>query len=111
MDELKASPRNELIGALADMLRAGRETANEYSDLRLGDLFAGRAPEEINEWSYGNLPMHIVGGGTGSLIPQMKVGRDSQVLDVGALAPFLIPPARVSHRGALEALYELLGRR
>lgn len=119
MPELKVTPRNEVFGALADMLRAARDGANEYEvrdwvpglgGISLGDLIAGGAPDEINEWSYGNLPFHISGGGTGSLIPQLKDGRASQLIDTAILAPMLAPVGRTAHRGALEALHEMFGR-
>lgn len=119
MPELKATPRNDVLGALAEMLRAARDGANNYEvdrrvprlgGISIGDLLAGNAPEEIDNWSYGDLPMHVIGGGTGSLIPQLKQGRATQLLDTAILAPMLAPVGRTAQRGALEALHEMFGR-
>lgn len=90
MPELKSSPRNSALGKLADLLTRGRNAANEYEikdwvpllgGTGVGDLLIGKAPEEVNEWSYGNAPMHVTGGGTGSLIPQTKQGRQQSLAD------------------------------
>jgi hypothetical protein len=88
--EIKASSRNKYIGIFADALTAGRGAANNIQfpesvplvgGVKLGDLLLGQAPEEVNNWSYGNAPMQIVGGGTGSLMPQTKTGRQQPLAD------------------------------
>jgi len=96
---IKESPRNYLIGTIADLLSKGKSSLNQYNapDILpliggqgLGDLLAGKIPEEVNEWSYGNSPLQIVGGGTGSLVPQLKQGRNQGVMDTLAI---LMPSA------------------
>jgi hypothetical protein len=89
--ELKPTPRSRGWGALSDVLRAGRDVANK-ADLPLvgplGDFALGKAPEEVNEWSYGNLPVQInpMAGRTASYVPEIKRGRKEGVADVlGAL--------------------------
>jgi len=54
----------------------------------------GRAPEEVNELSYGNSPFQInpYAGRTGSYVPEMKRGRGAQVFD--ALSLLSVPGAR-----------------
>lgn len=91
--ELKPTPRHKGWGALSDMLRAGRDFANK-ADLPvigpLGDATIGKAPEEVNEWSYGNMPVQInpLAGRTASYVPEIKRGRKEGVADVvGALLP------------------------
>jgi hypothetical protein len=60
----------------------------------VGSLFLGRAPEEVNELSYGNSPFQInpYAGRTGSYVPEMKRGRGAQVFD--ALSLLSVPGAR-----------------
>lgn len=95
MPELKASPRSAVLGKIADIIQSLRDRANDYEvkdwvpllgGSSIGDLLIGKAPEEINEWSYGNAPMRVVGGGTGSYIPQTKLGRQQQIADAMFLA-------------------------
>jgi len=54
----------------------------------------GRAPEEVNELSYGNSPFQInpYAGRTGSYVPEMKRGRGAQLFD--ALSLLSLPGAR-----------------
>jgi len=85
--QLKASPRNQALGALADKLSRLKELGNKYQVLDqvpllggtgLGDLFLGQGPEEVSNWSYGNAPMQIP---EMTRIPQIKKGRAESLAD------------------------------
>lgn len=84
-DRITASPQNAALAAIAQRLQAAKEFGNRAQipaiDMGVGDLLLGRAPEEVREWSYGNAPMWVAGGGTGSLIPQLKPGRAEGLAD------------------------------
>ena len=90
-DRIAASPQSPVLGALARHLRAARSFGDEARipliDMGLGELLLGKAPEEIEEWSYGNLPFQQGREGIGSRIPQLKRGRAEGVMDAmtGAL--------------------------
>lgn len=85
--EIKASPRNQTLGKVADKLARLRDLANKYEILPqvpllggtgIGDLLMGEAPEEVSNWSYGNAPMQVP---EMSNVPQMKTGRGQSVAD------------------------------
>jgi len=70
MPNLQASPRSDLLGFIADKLKAGKSFGNEYEILKqipllggtgLGDLFLGNSPELVDDMSY-NLSSAIRGG-------------------------------------------------
>lgn len=90
-DRIAASPQSPVLGALARHLRAARSLGDEARipliDMGLGELLLGKAPEEIEEWSYGNLPFQRGREGIGSRIPQLKRGRAEGFMDatMGAL--------------------------
>lgn len=97
------TPRNEQVGRLADALTGVRSWLNalgqksfpvrsETFDFSIpvpsgiGDFLLAKAPEEVNEWSYGNLPFkerpsHI------SALPQIRESRVPQVVDALGIAP------------------------
>lgn len=106
MADLKASPRNSALGLISDTLARVRDFGDKakipFTDMGLGELFMGKTPEEVNEWSYGNSPLQVVGGGTGSYIPQLKQGRGQQVADTVLSAPGLGQMARGAGRAALQ---------
>ena len=71
MPNIQATPRNEILGYLADLLQSGKSTANQYEVLPqvpliggtgLGDLFMGKAPELFDDMSYDGLQAAIRGG-------------------------------------------------
>lgn len=71
MDSIQATPRNNILGKLADVLKSGKTNANQYEILKsipliggtgLGDLFMGKAPELIDDISYDGLQAAIRGG-------------------------------------------------
>ena len=70
MPNLQASPRSDLLGFIADKLKAGKSFGNKYEILKqipllggtgLGDLFLGNSPELTDDMSY-NLSSAIRGG-------------------------------------------------
>lgn len=106
--EIKASPRNQALGKVADKLARLRDLANKYEILPqvpllggtgIGDLLMGQAPEEVSNWSYGNAPMQVP---EMTRIPQMKTGRAAPVADALFLGADV---------GALGGLAAQLGRR
>lgn len=95
--EMKPTPRSARMGAIADALMAARNFADKaqvpeavplIGGQGLGSLVLGKAPEELNEMSYGNMPMRInpLAGRTASYVPEMKRGRKEQVADLAMLA-------------------------
>lgn len=70
MPNMQASPRNDLLGFIADKLKTGKSFGNKYEILKqiplvggtgLGDLFLGNSPELTDDMSY-NLSSAIRGG-------------------------------------------------
>ena len=95
--EMRATPRNGVMGLLSDALMFGKRIANKVTvpdavpligGQGMGDMLVGNAPSEINEWSYGNAPMRInpLAGKTASYVPETKPGRAGGLLDALALA-------------------------
>jgi hypothetical protein len=94
--EMKPTPRSARMGAIADALMAARDWADKaqvpevvplLGGQGLGSLMLGKAPEELNEMSYGNMPLRInpYAGQTASFVPEMKAGRKEQVADLATL--------------------------
>jgi hypothetical protein len=89
--EIRATPRNPVVGGIADFVRNVRSMADQYEikdwvpllgGMGVGELLIGKAPEEIEEWAYGNAPMRIP---EMSNIPVMKTGRGGQLADTAFL--------------------------
>lgn len=103
-DRITASPQNAALAAIAQRLQAAKEFGNRAQipviDMGVGDLLLGRAPEEVQEWSYGNAPMRVVGGGTGSLIPQLKTGRAEGLADTAFLGADIAGIGALGLKGA-----------
>lgn len=108
--EMTATPRNKLAGLLADALTGMRDFADRarvpdavplLGGQGVGSMFLGKAPEEVNELSYGNLPIQInpYAGRTASYVPEMKRGRGQQVADALSLLP--LPGAKTVAGGLL----------
>jgi hypothetical protein len=100
--EMRAIPRNETLGAVADFVGRVREMANQYEikdwvpllgGLGVGDLLVGKSPEEIENWAYGNLPVTMPPPGTGGYVPVMKTGRKQGVADTAMLGLDVAGPA------------------
>jgi hypothetical protein len=90
MGEIKPTPRNPVMGGVADFVRGVRDLANQYEiknfvpllgGMGVGDLLLGKSPEELEEWAYGNAPMTMPPSGTGGFVPVMKTGRREQLAD------------------------------
>ena len=102
---MRPTPQSPSLGALASALRAVR-SAGDVVDLPvlggLGSLLMGRAPEEVEEWSYGNAPVRInpYAGRTASWVPEVKPGRAEQLADVVMLGADLAPLSRLAGRAA-----------
>ena len=71
MDNIQATPRSDILGRIADLLKQGKEYANQYQVLPqvpmlggtgLGDLFMGRAPELMDNISYDGIRGATRGG-------------------------------------------------
>lgn len=97
LPQMTATPRSPRLGMLADALMAARNFANRVQVPQavpliggegLGSLVLGRAPEELVEMSYGNMPMRVnpYAGRTASFVPEMKPNRGAQVADLLSLA-------------------------
>jgi hypothetical protein len=89
--EMRPTPRNPVVGGIADFVRNVRSMADQYEikdwvpllgGMGVGELLIGKAPEEIEEWAYGNAPMRIP---EMSNIPVMKTGRGEQLADTAFL--------------------------
>lgn len=96
--QMTATPRSPRLGFLADAMMALKEFGNRVQvpagvpllgGEGVGSLLLGKAPEELVEMSYGNMPMRInpYAGQTASFVPEMKPGRGAQVADLLSLAP------------------------
>lgn len=91
MGEIKPTPRNPVMGGVADFVRDVRSLANQYEikdfvpllgGMGVGDLLLGKSPEEIEEWAYGNAPMRIP---EMTNVPMVKTGRKEQLADAAFL--------------------------
>ena len=93
--EMRPTPRSGSLGFLADMLMKAKSKMNNavyFKDevpilggVGAGDMLLGNAPEEINEWSYGNSPFEQNRTGAGRYIPVPKEGRAMNLIDVAFL--------------------------
>lgn len=104
MDRISATPQNAALAAVARSLQAAKDFGNRAQipllDMGAGDLLLGRAPEEVREWSYGNTPMRVAGGGTGSFIPQLKPGRAEGLADTVFLGADIAGLGAIGRAGA-----------
>lgn len=81
------TPRNPVMGGVADFVRGVRDLANQYEikqfvpllgGMGVGDLLMGKSPEELEEWAYGNAPMRVP---EMTSVPMIKTGRKEQLAD------------------------------
>lgn len=94
MADLKPSPVvNNKALALSKLLRGGRDFANKaqipdwlplVGGQGVGDILVGKAPEEVENWAYGNYPFQVP---EMSNIPVMKTGRHEGVFDALSMTP------------------------
>ena len=83
---MRETPSNEFVAAIAKLLREGKVKLNELSAIpgllaekgsllhgKLGDLTVGEAPNEVQNWAEGNLPLELQPG-TG--LPRFKSDKE-----------------------------------
>jgi hypothetical protein len=90
----RAIPQQPSLAKLAELLQNAKSSGNQYSvpdwvpllgGSGAGDMLLGNAPEEIENWSYGDAPMQIP---EMSNVPQFKRGRAQSLADaLTTLAP------------------------
>lgn len=84
---MRAIPQDNLLGGLSSGLGAVRDFGNKVNVPYLGgmgDMFVGKSPEEIENWSYGNSPFQTTEMG----LPQIKEERKQGLVDaLSALTP------------------------
>ena len=99
-DSISASPRNKWMGKIADALRAGRDFGDKahipdfvplLGGMGIGTYLVGKAPEEFNEWSYGNSPIQMGYPGMSSHLPQIKNERKQQLIDALLTTSAVVP--------------------
>jgi len=117
MPSISATPRSEWLGKLADALAGAKQLANGaripqvvplIGGQGVGELVLGQAPNEINEWSYGNSPLQVSGGGTGSYVPQIKQDRRQSLADALLLLGPTAKYASKAPAAAREALSDFV---
>ena len=101
--QMRALDQQPNLAKLAEMLQSTRSVGNQYSvpdwvpllgGSGVGDMFLGKSPEEIENWSYGNAPMQVP---EMSRLPQFKKGRAQSLADTAML---LSGPAESTARNA-----------
>jgi len=132
-ETIQPTPRSGALGAMADALQWLRDNADKASAAltpytsrlnplsalaaqagfdKLGTMAVGRAPEELNEWSYGNAPARVSASaypGVGTYVPQFKPGRAESTLDTVFAAQSALPLATAAKRAG-EGISGALGR-
>jgi hypothetical protein len=102
--QMKAIPQQPNLARLAELLQDAKSSGNQYSvpnwvpllgGSGAGDMLLGNAPEEIENWSYGDMPMRVP---EISNVPQFKKGRAQSLADTAML---LAGPAESTARNAM----------
>ena len=102
--QMKAIPQQPNLARLAELLQNAKSSGNQYSvpdwvpllgGSGAGDMLLGNAPEEIENWSYGDMPMRVP---EMSNVPQFKKGRAQSLADTAML---LAGPAESTARNAM----------
>jgi hypothetical protein len=100
----RAIPQQPSLAKLAELLQNAKSSGNQYSvpdwvpllgGSGAGDMLLGNAPEEIENWSYGDMPMRVP---EMSNVPQFKKGRAQSLADTAML---LAGPAESTARNAM----------
>ena len=100
----RAIPQQPNLARLAELLQDAKSSGNQYSvpnwvpllgGSGAGDMLLGNAPEEIENWSYGDMPMRVP---EMSNVPQFKQGRAQSLADTAML---LAGPAESTARNAM----------
>lgn len=96
-DSVRAIPQNAALGKIAQALKSAKDYTNQYEvkpwvpllgGAGVGDMLMGKAPEEVENWSYGNYPMQVPAM---SRIPQFKTGRAESFADTVLLGADAVP--------------------
>ena len=86
-NKMQSIPQDKLLGGLSSGLGAVRNFGNKVNVPYfggMGDMFLGKSPEEIENWSYGNSPFQSTEMG----LPQIKRERKQSLVDaLSALTP------------------------
>jgi hypothetical protein len=94
---IRATPQNAALGKIAQTLQSAKEFGNRYEvkpwvpllgGTGVGDMLMGKAPQEVENWSYGNYPMNVPAM---SRIPQFKTGRAESFGDTVLLGIDAVP--------------------
>ena len=102
-DVIEPIPRNRLLGVASDGLRTARTKLDyvplpEFLGGGLGHLLVGQAPEEVNEWSYGNSPFYEFRGD--NVLPHVRPERAQGLVDTALLpAAEAVGVAKLAGRG------------
>jgi hypothetical protein len=111
VDSIRPTPRNALLGLLADAMTGARNFGNRATIPQgvplvggqgLGNMLMGQAPEELDAWSYGDAPVRInpLAGLTAGYMPEVKRNRKQGLADLALLAS----PSKAGRGAALTAL-------
>lgn len=79
-NKMRPIDQNPLLGKVSSVLGSAREYGNKVNLPvfgGLGDMFVGKAPEEVENWSYGNSPFQSTEMG----LPQIKRERKQSLVD------------------------------
>jgi len=86
-NKMQSIPQDKLLGGLSSGLGAVRNFGNKVNVPYfggMGNMFLGKSPEEIENWSYGNSPFQSTEMG----LPQIKRERKQSLVDaLSALTP------------------------
>lgn len=87
MAEIKATPRSDILGKIADMLLKAKGGMPQPFGFDTGALVFGNVPEELDRWSYGNSPFKSQYPGISGRLPELQESRKAPVADVLGMAP------------------------
>lgn len=95
---------------ISQLLQTGKDFANKVQipnavpllgGQKLGDLAMGKAPQEFENWGYGNAPYHVP---EMSNIPQLKTGRADPFFDALMMLPFQGPGVGGAEKAAISII-------
>jgi len=111
--ELTAIPQNSLLAMVGQGLESARGFGNKATvpdpipligGQGVGDLMIGKAPEEFENLSYGNMPFDMPYQGTGGYLPRVKPNRQTSLADTVFLGESLFPVGVAAKAGAKSAI-------
>ena len=110
---VRATPQNPALDSIAAALRKAQKFAGQYQVLPQVPLLGGTgvdellglpgAAREVENWSYGNYPMRVnpYAGRTASYIPEVKPGRQSDLVDTVLLGLDVAPLGALAGKGVV----------